>query len=131
MEKRFGALRFVATLVKILAWVVLALGGVLALLAIIVGAIQWRVGAPSPLLASLPGANQVTGLGSGLAAGVALLVATVIQFLLLYATSEAIHLGLAIEQNTRETAFYLRGESGIAAPPVAVSWESQMVEEDQ
>jgi hypothetical protein len=32
---------------------------------------------------------------------------------------------VAIEQNTRETAYYLRGESQIPPPPVASSWEEE------
>ncbi|MBM3189425.1 MAG: hypothetical protein FJZ90_11965 [Chloroflexi bacterium] len=124
MEKRFRALRAVAVLYRILAWVVLALGAIGSLLVVIVGAIQGRVGSPSPLLADVPGINQVTGLVAGLLAGILLLVFTLLQFLLLYAASEAIQVGLAIEHNTRETAYYLKGEGALSASPVSVSWEA-------
>ncbi len=41
----------------------------------------------------------------------------------MYAAGDVLHLCLAIEYNTRETAFYLRGESTMPLPPpAAVSW---------
>lgn len=128
MEQRFRALRTVAFLYRILSWIVLAIGGVLCLLVVIVGAIQGRVGTPSPLVANLPGMNQLTGLLAGLVGGGILLVLALLQFLLLQAASDAIQVGLSIERNTRDMAYYLRGESAMPPPPAAVSWATPQEE---
>lgn len=129
MERRFRALRTVALIYRILSWIVLAVGGIVCLLVVIVGAIQGRVGTPSPLVANLPVANQLTGLLAGLVGGGILLILALLQFLLLQAASDAIHLGLAIERNTRDMAYYLRGESTMPPPPAAVSWATPQKEE--
>ncbi|MBN1399767.1 MAG: hypothetical protein JXA74_02955 [Anaerolineae bacterium] len=124
MEKRFRALRIVAAVWKILAWIVLVLGGLLALGVVIIGAIQGRVGYPSDVLAPVPVLGAVTGPIMGIVMGVGLLLAALVQFVLTYAVGEVIELGLSIEQNTRETAYYLKGENTIPAPPLPVSWET-------
>lgn len=124
MEKRFRALRIVAAVWKILAWIILILTGLLALGIVIIGVIQGRVGYPSDVLAALPGLAAVTGPIMGIVAGVGLLLMALVQFVLMYAAGEVIELGLSIEQNTRETAYYLKGENTIPAPPLPVSWEA-------
>ena len=116
MGKRFRALRMVALLYKALAWVVLVGGGLFAIIIVIIGSFAGNLGGQSPLLRDLPLFGRVTGLISGLAVGIITLLASLIYFVLLYATSEMIEVGLAIEENTRETAFYLRGE-GTLPPP--------------
>jgi len=121
--KKFRALRLVALIWRVIAWIVLVLGIIGALLAIVLGAIVGRVGDPSPLLSRVPGVSNVVDPISGVVAGVALLVVALLQFLLIYAASDVIHLALDLEQNTRETAFYLRGESTMPAPPAAIAWE--------
>jgi hypothetical protein len=117
MGRRFRALRIVALLCKALAWLALVGGGLVALVIIVVGALAGNLGSQSPLLRDLPLIGRVTGLVSGLAVGVVALIAALLNFVLLYATSEVIDVGLAIEENTRETAFYLRGEGNV--PPHA------------
>jgi hypothetical protein len=124
MEKRFRALRIVAAVWKILAWIILVLGGLLALGIVIIGAIQGRVGYPSDVLAPMPGLAAVTGPIMGIVVGVGLLLTALVQFVLIYAVGEVIDLGLSIEQNTRETAHYLKGENTIPPPPLPVSWET-------
>ena len=119
MERRFRALRLVATVCKILAWVIVVAGCLVALFAIIAGAIQGQAGVQSPTLAGIPVLGQVDGLISGLVAGVLTLLAALVQFVLFYAAGEWIELILAIEQNTRETAYFLRGENQVQAPPTA------------
>lgn len=123
METKFRALRLVALICRIIAWAVLIGGAVIALLAIVLGAVQGRAGGPSPLFVDLPVAARIIGPLSGLIAGVAILLAALLQFLLIFAGSEVIHLALALEQSTRETAYYLRGENAIPPPPTAISWE--------
>jgi len=121
--KKFRALRLVALIWRVIAWIVLVLGIIGALLAIVLGAIVGRVGDPSPLLNQVPGVSSVVDPISGVVAGVAVLVAALLQFLLIYAASDVIHLALDLEQNTRETAYYLRGESTMPPPPAAIAWE--------
>jgi len=121
--KKFRALRLVALICRVIAWIVLVLGIIGALVAIVLGAIVGRVGDPSPLLSQVPGVSNVVDPISGVVAGVAVLVVALLQFLLIYAASDVIHLALDLEQNTRETAFYLRGESTMPPPPAAIAWE--------
>jgi len=64
----------------------------------------------------MPLLNQADDLVSGIVVALTVVLGGVIQFVLLYALGEAIHLGLAIERNTRETAQYIRGE-GTVGPP--------------
>jgi len=124
MAKKFRALRIVSGLFKVCAWIAL-IGGILGAIAIVlVSAVQGRAGAPIPVMRDLPIAVDLSGIIPGLFAGAVFLIATLFQFLLLYAASESIHLGLAIEQNTRETAYYLRGEGSIPPPPTPVAWET-------
>ena len=123
METKFRALRLVALICRVIAWAVLIGGAVIALLAIVLGAVQGRAGGPSPLFVNLPVAARIIGPVSGLIAGVAILLAALLQFLLILAGSEVIHLVLALEESTRETAYYLRGENTIPPPPTAISWE--------
>lgn len=128
MDKRFRALRVVAVIWKVLAWIILIVGVLSALFVVVIGAIQGRFGQPSAVLAAVPGVSSVTGLLTGVVAGVALLLGALVQFVLTYAAGEVIDLGLALEQNTRETAYYLRGEGAMPPPPMPVSWETPMTE---
>ena len=68
----------------------------------------------------LPVVPMVGGLVGGIMGGLGILLGTVFYFVLLYAVGELIHLGLAIEENTREIAYYLRGEATIPPPPEPV-----------
>ena len=123
MPKKFKVLRLVSLFYKALAWFVLALAVLLAVLSIVVGALQARVGAPSPMLAPYPVANQVTGLAGGILVGVLLLVAGLLQFLIVFGTGEAIQLAVALEANTRKTAYYLSGEGALPPPPEGATWD--------
>jgi hypothetical protein len=126
MTQKFRALRLVALLYKVGAWVVFVVGGLVALFVLIIGAIQGQAGVQSPLVASVPLLQYVSGPLSGFIIGILILLCVLLQFVLLYAASEVIYLGLAIEHNTRETAYYLRGENEIPPPPPApVSWDTQ------
>jgi len=122
MDKRFRALGAMSAFFKVIAWVVLILGIVATIVVTAVGALQARRGV-SAVLADVPILNQTAGLLPALLLGVGVLVVALIKFVLLYGCAEAIQVMLAIEQNTRETAYYLRGENQIPPPPVASSWE--------
>ena len=113
MERRFRVLRFLGLIYQILAWIVLVAGILSAIAVVVLGATAGE--APVvPGMPFLPGMNTLIGAIIG---GVALLLGSIFYFVLLYAAGELIFLGLAIEQNTRETAYYLRGESTIPPPP--------------
>ena len=130
MEKRFRALRVVASLLKVLAWLVL-IAGILAAVGIVaISAIQGQMGAPSPVLENMPMASNLVGPLAGAALAVGVLLGTLVYFLLMYAAGDVLHLWLAIEYNTRETAFYLRGESTMPPPPAAVSWSAPETTDD-
>lgn len=96
MEKRFRALRTIATIYKILAWLVLIFG----------------VGVALAFFAhTLFGDAMATGLSGGafeLFSIIGVLLYACALFLVLYGAGEAIYLGLAIEENTRETSRLLR-----------------------
>lgn len=122
MEKKFRALRTLATLYRVLGWIVLIGGLLLATVVVLLGVLAASRGV-SPLLSGLPVLSEVTGLIEALFVAGLILVYSLIQFLVLYAISEAIYLALAIEQNTRETAYYLRGEAMSASS--SGSWQGQ------
>jgi len=124
VEKKFRALRAVALIYKIIAWIVLVTGALLAVFAVILGAVQERAGVQSPLIAAVPGLNQVGGFLPGLVAGLLTLLAAVVQFILIYAISEVVQLLLALERNTRETAYYLRGENTLSPSSSDVPWDT-------
>lgn len=113
MERRFRVLRFVALIYQILAWIVLVAGVLAAIAVIVLGA----TAGDAPALPGLPLAPWVGSLVGAISAGLAMLLGAIFYFVLLYAAGELIHLGLAIEENTRETAYYLRGEAAIPPPP--------------
>lgn len=101
MEKRFSSLRIIGTVLKVLAWVVLIGGILFGLLGMVLGS-------------ALPGLAGTRGPGSGgflqgLALGISMIVGAVLSFLGLYAYGDAVYLALAIEENTREIAHYLKG----------------------
>ena len=124
MYKKFRALKLIAVIYKVVAWVVLVVGGLLALASVLVGALYGRVGSQSPLIADLPGLSQVSGVLSGLTFGILVLLGALVQFIIFYAANEVIELGLAIETNTRQTAHYLRGEGTMPPPPRPASWDT-------
>ena len=131
MDRKFRALRIVALLYKIFAWIVLIGGLLAAIVMVAIGAIQGSRGVPSPILLPYPMLSDLTGPLAGLVLGAGVLLITAVYFLILLAGSEVIHLGLAIEHNTRETAYYLRGEGTMPPPPPPVSWDTADAPGDQ
>ncbi len=101
VPKRFGVLRLVGTLLKVIAWIVLILS---ILGAIGLGLVGSNLPIPVDTLQIDPAMFQSLG---GILAGVGLLIFGLIYFLLLYASGESIHLQLAVEENTRLTAALL------------------------
>jgi hypothetical protein len=129
--QKFRALRLVSTIYKILAWVTFVGGALAAFVVVIVGVLQGRRGAPSAMMSVVPGAAQIMGPLAGVMAGIGLLIGALVLFVLMYAASEVIDLGLSVELNTREMAHYLKGESVLPAPPTPVSWETPLEGQDR
>jgi hypothetical protein len=106
MSRQFTALRVVGTIMKVLGWLWLIVGVLAAIGVLIFGfALTDQFGLPG-----LDVGGPVAGIGGFVAA----LLAGIINFLLFYATGEAVYLFLCIEENTRRTAYYM--QQG-AAPP--------------
>ncbi|HID89663.1 MAG TPA: hypothetical protein EYP52_08150 [Anaerolineae bacterium] len=114
MEKRFRVLRIIGTLYKVLAWIALV-GGILAafgvLLVSLIGGVSMPRGAGFPRFG-----GALAGVGGFL---VSLLMA-VIYFIAFYGIGELIYLFIAIEENTREMALWVRSQQASAAQ---VTWQ--------
>lgn len=105
MEKRYTALRTIATIYKILG-IVVAVVTVLAVLVLCVASVLGGA-AVSNLERNMIGSRVLDGvLGGVLAGGLGLIYGGVVS-LTLYAFGEAIYLLIALEENTRATAMYL------------------------
>lgn len=121
---RFGVLRLIATLFKVLAWIVL-IGSILGALAL---------GLLGPLIRqSLVDADLMAALGDsgGVIAGLLLITLGILGFLSLFATGENIQLQLAIEENTRLTAALLLrlDEENRPAEATPYTYYGQVVED--
>jgi uncharacterized protein YacL len=114
MERRFTALRIIATVFKVLAWITLLAGILGAILALVAGFVmQGQEG-----LLGL----DIAGPLAAIATFIVVLVVAIFNFLMLYAVGEAIYMFLAIEENTRRMAYltqqqYLSYQS--AYPPAS------------
>lgn len=112
MEKRFRVLRLIAIVFKVLAWISLVGGilGGLVMLALMV------VGGGSTLGDLGTTASLMGGVVGGLMVFFMAVVVSILTFIQLFAIGEAILLALAIEENTRETAYYLKGGGSLSRP---------------
>lgn len=102
VPKRFGVLRFVGTLFKVLAWIIIVaaiIAGILAGAAASVPAIQSFI---EPM-----GLQNMFAGGSGLVTGILLFLGGLLYWFILYAAGESILMQVAIEENTRLTAALL------------------------
>ena len=117
MDRRFMALRIIATVFRILAWLALIFGVLGAIGALLLG---FTLSDQEGLL----GLN-VTGPLTGIAMFVVSLIVTIIGFLLLYACAEFIYLFLSMEENTRRTAFFMQqqytSQQPSYSPPITPS----------
>lgn len=100
VPKRFGMLRVIGILLKVLAWLSLVMGVVGAVTGLLAG------GAVTDLLST----NGIASLGGGEAIILALggLLTGLISFLALYAAGEGIFLQLAVEENTITPALLMK-----------------------
>ena len=117
MEKRFKALRFLSVVYKTLAWIMLVLGvlaglGILTLGVIGGGTLTTLSYGYVRGMKFLPVLMQ-GGIVMGIVGFLGALLVSGLHFLILYAVSEFILLAISLEENTRETAYYLRGEGSL------------------
>ena len=120
MEKKFKVLRIIGTIWKILAWIVFIIGvlsatGIL-LTSIFGGGMLSRFGQE---YGEMPWAAWAFSVAGGIVAFIVSLIATIVNFLLLYAAGEFIYLLLAIEENARLAAQWMQARSAPLAysPP--------------
>ncbi|MGD2040130.1 MAG: hypothetical protein PVH11_04845 [Anaerolineae bacterium] len=119
MDRRFTALRIIGTVFKVLAWVVLLVGLLLGIMALIAGfALSGQLG-----LIGL----DIGGPLAGLILFAVMLITAVFGFLLLYAIGEMAYLMLAIEENTRRSAYFVQqtytDQQSTYPPPVPADYE--------
>jgi hypothetical protein len=111
MESKFRILRIIGTLWKVLAWITL-IGGILLAVGVLLvgilgsGGVFLRQFGQDP--SAMPGA---VGVVSGIAGFIISVIVSIIYFLMLYAIGELIYLLLAIEENTRQTMHLMREEA--------------------
>ncbi len=98
MEQRFKALRTIAILLKVVAWLVLVLGLLFSLVILLVSGMS-----PDDVRQASPEADIFARI---IVAGF-MLVGFFAYWLILYALAEGILVILAIEENTRRTALEL------------------------
>jgi len=107
LDKKFTVLRIIGTVYKVLAWIVLALG-ILAALGFLAAGIWGEARAVSTPGVFPRSYVPLMGIAGGIVGALGIVLGAGFYFLFLYAFGEAIYLALAIEENTRETAQYLR-----------------------
>ncbi|MBI4788194.1 MAG: hypothetical protein HY782_14275 [Chloroflexi bacterium] len=117
MQKKFGVLRIVATIYKVLGWIVLVIGVLGACGAVAISAVGTSViGARNAEALGL----GTGGLVGGLILGLGAIFFAILYFLLLYAFGELISLLIALEENTRLTAERLlakpAAETAVSSP---------------
>lgn len=118
MEKRFKALRVLSALYKVLAWIALVLGvlaglGILAM-GVLGGGTLTSLTYGYARGADIPAMLMQGGIVVGIIGFLGALLVSGFYFLILYAISELILLAISVEENTRETAYYLRGEGSLS-----------------
>ena len=102
MEKRFRALRFIGTFLKVVAWIYLVGSIIMALIVVIAGA-----SAGSQMFPTL----NIDGALVGIVTGLGVIIAGIAGFIAYYAAGESIYVMIAIEENTRLTAVALSGRA--------------------
>jgi hypothetical protein len=99
-EKRFRALRVLATLVKVLAVLVLLAGLVSG--SLMIGMATVGAGALGDALGGMAG-DVPAGIPAA-AGGIVVILVSVVYFVLLFGAAEALYLLLAVEESSRRTA---------------------------
>jgi hypothetical protein len=119
MEKKFTVLRIIGNIYKVLAWIVLILG-ILAALVVLAAGVWGETRLARPYGIFPRPYAPLMGIAGGIFGALGIALGTGFYFLFLYAAGEAIYLALAIEENTRATAQYLRGREVREVSPPSV-----------
>jgi hypothetical protein len=111
-EKRFRALRTLATLVKVLAVVMLLAG-------IVVGSLMVGIGAvgAGAFREVVPGLDEAAAGPAAVAGGLGIVLVGLLYFIVLYGAGEGISLLIALEQSSRDTADLMREMWSALGPP--------------
>jgi hypothetical protein len=104
MPKKYGVLRIIATINKIIAWLVLVLGVLGGCVSLAIGLVPALTGTGGRDAAAL----AAGGLIGGLLGGIGAIFVAVLYFLVFYAFGEMIYLLIDLEENTRLTSERLR-----------------------
>jgi hypothetical protein len=105
VKKKYRALRLIAFILQVFAWVTLVLTILAAIGAVGAGAMSYiRIDA----LQNIPQLNTTAGIVAGIISGVGILIAGIINFIVLMAGSDFLSLQIDIEHNTRQSNEYLR-----------------------
>jgi hypothetical protein len=102
-DKKFRALRTLATLLKLLAVLVLLTG-------IVVGSLMVGMGAvgAGPLRDAVPELGDAASGPAAIAGGLGIILVAAVYFILLVGAGEGIYLLIAVEQSSRDTAELMR-----------------------
>ena len=102
MKRKYGALRTVAVIITIIAWIILIIGvlGSIAMGALIIAGTTYADGWTGDLLAG--------GVVAAVITFVVGIIVSVLHFVFLLAFAQLIYLLIDVERNTRETAYHLR-----------------------
>lgn len=104
MQKKYGVLRIIATINKIIAWLVLVLGVLGGCVSLAVGLLPSLTSASTRTAPSL----LVGGLAAGMLTGFGAIAISLLYFLVFYSFGELIYLLIDLEENTRATAEQLK-----------------------
>jgi uncharacterized membrane protein len=112
VEKRFGALRVIAGIFRILGWLVLLIG-------LIFGGLS--------VANALTSGGQMFGgmMGFGVMSGLLTVLYSILAALLLIGFGEVVYLLIALEANTRATALLLRRSTEVVGPVAPVAGEEE------
>jgi len=102
MKRKYGALRTVAVIITIIAWIILIIGvlGSIATGALIIAGTTYADGWAGDLLTGGVVAAVITFIVG--------IIVSVIYFVFLLAFAQLIYLLIDVERNTRETAYHFR-----------------------
>lgn len=112
VEKRFGALRTIGSIFKVLGIISVIAGVVMAVVMIVFFSMR---GFAAPTFGPTFAPRGM--MGSGVWAGLVALLWGALGGLVLYGVGEVIYLLIAVEENTRASMLMLRQQPGAAAKP--------------
>lgn len=109
VPKRFGVLRWVGNLLKVLAWIILVASIVLSVLAALASMIPQVQSFTDQLIQFTDAAGQPVGVGSsnGWVDAIVVILSGLLAWLMLTALAESMLVRVAVEENTRLTAALL------------------------